>query len=31
VQLTITNLLFGNDDGADDDGTPFRGPAPRPR
>jgi membrane protein YdbS with pleckstrin-like domain len=31
LQLTITNLLFANDDGADDDGTPFRGPEPRPR
>jgi len=28
VQLKITDLLFGNDDGADDDGTPFRGPEP---
>jgi uncharacterized membrane protein YdbT with pleckstrin-like domain len=28
VQLKITELLFGNDDGADDDGTPFRGPEP---
>jgi len=26
LQLTITELLFGNDDGADDDGSP---PAPR--
>ena len=31
LQLTITELLFGNDDGADDDGTPFRGPDPRRR
>jgi membrane protein YdbS with pleckstrin-like domain len=31
LQLTITELLFGTDDGADDDGTPFRGPAPRPQ
>lgn len=28
LQLQITELLFGNDDGADDDGTPFRGPEP---
>ncbi len=28
LQLQITDLLFGNDDGADDDGTPFRGPEP---
>ncbi len=28
LQLKITDLLFGNDDGADDDGTPFRGPEP---
>ncbi len=31
LQLTITELLFGNDDGADDDGTPLRGPGPQPR
>lgn len=32
VQLLITDLLFRNDDGADDDGTPFRGgPEPRPQ
>jgi uncharacterized membrane protein YdbT with pleckstrin-like domain len=28
VQLKITDLLFSNDDGADADGTPFRGPEP---
>lgn len=28
LQLQITELLFGNDDGSDDDGTPFRGPEP---
>jgi uncharacterized membrane protein YdbT with pleckstrin-like domain len=31
LQLVITNLLFGNDDGADDDGTPPRSPEPRRR
>jgi uncharacterized membrane protein YdbT with pleckstrin-like domain len=31
LHLQITDLLFGTDDGADDDGTPFRGPEPRPR
>jgi uncharacterized membrane protein YdbT with pleckstrin-like domain len=28
IQLKITDLLFSKDDGADDDGTPFRGPEP---
>jgi uncharacterized membrane protein YdbT with pleckstrin-like domain len=31
VHLQITDLLFGNNDGADDDGTPPVGRQPRPR
>ena len=31
LQLVITNLLFANDDGSDDDGTPPRSPEPHRR
>jgi membrane protein YdbS with pleckstrin-like domain len=31
VHLLITDLLFGNDDGADDDGSVPPGPEPHPR
>ncbi len=31
LQLVITDLLFGNDDGADDDGTPRHPGEPRRR
>lgn len=31
LQLVITDLLFGNDDGADDDGTPHQSRDPRRR
>jgi hypothetical protein len=31
VHLLITDLLFGNNDGADDDGSVPPGPEPHPR